>query len=155
MEETLGNAWNHKNPRKISRTVNDRYIPISTSNHNIMSKYSAIGKSDTTTAPPCGLIMIPNTEDIQQSATPNIRDSDKLDTSIDRNFTNNLVAPTIFTVVISNRLPSSSSWDLYARVGMQPVEDLVNYITLQFVDFGFSTVGALDKIRSLESHHQS
>ena len=108
-----------------------------------------IGTSDTTTAPPYGLNVIPEIGNIRQSATPDLRDSDKLDTSIDGNFTNNLVAPPIVTDVISDKLFNSSRQDLYARVGMNLEEYPVNPVTSQFVYLGLSTVDALDKEASL------
>ena len=144
-EETLGNAWNHKNPRKISRTVNDRYIPISTSNHNIMSKYSAIGKSDTTTAPPCGINVSLKIDNIRKSATPDLRDSNKFDIFIDGKFTNNFVALPIYTDLISAKISNSSRWYFYARVGMYFTSDAINPMTPKFVDLELSNIDALDK----------
>ena len=67
------------------------------------------------------------------------------DTSIDGKFTNNFVAPPIFTDVLSEKLSNSFSRDIYARVGMHLTVDIVNFVTPQFVDLGFSTIDALDK----------
>ena len=104
-----------------------------------------IGTSDTTTAPTYSLNVIPEIGNIRQSATPDLRDSDKLDTSIDGNFTNNLVAPPILTDVTSEKFSNSSSQDLYARVEMYLTEDPVNSVTPQFLDLRLSTVDTLDK----------
>ena len=156
-DATLGNAWKNRTPQKISRTGIDGSIPISNPIRSGMRKYSTpdssdssltrinIGTSDTTTAPPCGLSTSPEIGNIRQSATPNPRDSDKLDTSIDRYLTNNLIAQPIFTDVLSKKPSNGSSWDLYALTGMHLTTHPINYVTPQFVDFGFSTVDALDK----------
>ena len=93
--------------------------------------------------------MSPEIYNIRQSATPDLRKSNKLDTSIDGNFTNILVAPTIFTYVVSEKLSNSYIRDIYARVGMHLTEDPVNSVTPQLVDLGFSTVDVLDKGASI------
>ena len=92
-----------------------------------------IGTSNTTTTPPCGLNVNPNIDDIRQSATPDLRYYDKLDTSIDGKFTNNLVVLPIFTDALSEKISNSSSWDLHTRVGIYLAEYPVNYVTPQFV----------------------
>ena len=104
-----------------------------------------IGTSDPTTAPPFGLNVSPEFGNIRQYATPDLIDSDKLDTSIDGKFTNNLVAPPIFTDIISEKISNSSIQDLFASVGMHLVADPVNSVTPKFVDLWFSTADALDK----------
>ena len=156
-DATSGNAWNNRTLRRISRTGVDGSIPISSTIQSGMWKYSTpdynesigtsitIGNSDTSTAPPYGLNVIPKIGDTRQSPTPDLRDFDKLDTSIDGKFTNNLVTPSILTNVISDKLSNSPIWDIYVRVGMHLVADPVNSVTPQFVDLGFSTVDALDK----------
>ena len=142
---------------KIIRTGVDGSIPIYTTIHSGMRKYSTQASSDisgtritivttdTTTDPPYGINVNPKIGNIRKSATPDLRDSDKLDTSIDGNSTNNLVAPTIFTDVLSNKPSKSSSRGIYDRTGIHLTEDPVNSVTPQFVDLGFYTVEALDK----------
>ena len=93
--------------------------------------------------------MRPDIDDIQQSTTPYLINSNKLDTSIDQQFTNNLVAPPIFTEVLCDKLSESSRWDLYARVGFHLASDSVNIPAPQFVDLGLSTINSLDKGSSL------
>ena len=66
-------------------------------------------------------------------------------TSIDENFTNNLIGPPILTDIVSNKLSNSSRRNLYAGVGMHLTSDLANSVTPQFVDLGFYTIDALDK----------
>ena len=102
---TSGNMWTNMTLRQISRTGIDRFIPISTPIHRIMSKYFdpyssdssvnriPIGTSDTTNSPPCDLNVSLKIGNIWQTTTPNLRDSNNLDTSIDGEFTNNLVVP--------------------------------------------------------------
>ena len=152
-DAVLGNTWKNRTLRRIIRTGVDRYIPIFNQIHSVLSKsftpyYSdsngTIGTYGTSTAPPADAIWSPGIGNKRQSATPNFRYSDKLDTSIDGKFTNNLVAPPIFTDVVSDKLSISSSWDLYACVGMHLAIDPVNSVTPQFVGLGFSTINALD-----------
>ena len=52
------------------------------------------------TSPPYGLKMILKIDDILQSATLDLRESNKLDAAIDGKFPDNLVAPSIFTEVM-------------------------------------------------------
>ena len=80
-----GNEWTNRTPRRISRTGVDTSIPISTPNHSVMRKYSTLassyssgtmipsGTSDPTTAPPCGLNVSLEVDNIQKSATPDLR----------------------------------------------------------------------------------
>ena len=122
-----GNLCTNSTTRQISRSGVDRSIPIPTTIHSIMSKYSTpyssdssgtrvpIGTSGISTATPCGINMIPKIGDIWQSATPDIRDSDKLDTSIDVNFTNDLVELPNFTVVLSDNSPT-----VLSRISVRP-----------------------------------
>ena len=60
-----------------------------------------------------------------------LRDYDKLDTSIDGNFTNNLVAQPIFTDAVSEKIYNSSIRDHYVPVGMHLAVDPVNSVTPQ------------------------
>ena len=157
VDATSGNAWTNRNLRQIIRTIVDVSIPISTPIHSGIRKYFTtassdssgiritIVTSDTTTTPPCGLDTSPNIGNVQKSANPYLRDLEKLDTPIDENFTNNLVAPPIFTDAPSDKLSTSSSRDIYARVGMHLTTDTANYMIPQLVDLGFSTVDTLDK----------
>ena len=108
-------------------------------------KRITIGTSYTPTAPPFGLIVILKIGNIRKSATPDLRDSDKLETSIDGKFTNNLFEMPIFTDLISEKLFTSSSQYLYARLGMHLMVDPINSMTPKFGNLGFYTVDALDK----------
>ena len=126
-----------------------------------MSKYSTpdssdisgtrinIVTSDTTTVPPCGLNVSPKIDDIRQSATPYWRKSNKLDSAIDGNFPNNMVALPIFTDVICDKISDSSRWDLYRLRWMNLVTDPVNIPAPQFVYLGLSTIDTLHKDTSI------
>ena len=156
-----GNAWTNRTLRQISRTGVDVSIPIYTPIHSVIGESStpassdstgtriSIGNNGTSTAPHVEEIWNPGIGNKRQSATPNLRNSDKLDTSIDGNFTNNFVMPPIFTDLFSNKLSNISIQDLYACIGMHLAEDPINFVTPQFVDLGFSNVDALDNRASL------
>ena len=101
------------------------------------------------TTPPCGLNVIPEINNIRQSTTPDLRKSNKLDTSIDQQFTNNLVAPPIFTELFCDKISNIYSWDLFTRFWMNPAAYPVNIPAPQFVDLGISTINALDKGASI------
>ena len=160
-EATLGNAWTNRTPQCIIRTGVDRSIPFSTPINCGMRKYFTPASSDSsrtripivtidaTTDSPCGLNISPKIGDIRQYATPYLRYSNKFYTSIHGKLTNNLVAPPIFTDVLSYKLSDSYSRDLYERIGMHLTVDPVNSVTPQFVDLGFSTVDALGTGASL------
>ena len=68
-----------------------------------------------------------------------------MDAAVDGNFTNNTVAPTIFTEVLSEKISKSSIQDLYVRVGMHLATYTVNTGTPQLADHGFYTVNVLNK----------
>ena len=161
-DATSGNTWNNRTPRRISRTSIDGYTPISTPIHSGIRNSSTPASIESTgtrvtgtripigtTAPPCGLNLSPNIYDIRKSATPYLRKSNKLDTSIDGHFTNNLVAPPIFTEVLCEKLSESSNRDIYTLYWLNLLADPVNIPAPQFVDLGISTIDALSKGASL------
>ena len=143
--------------RKISSTGVDRSIPISTQIHSGSSKtYTpdssentgtriSIGTSGTSTDPPAEDLRIPGIGNKSKYDSPNLGYYDKLDTSIDGKFTNNLFAPPIFTELFSDKLSNSSIRDIYARIGMHLTTDPINPVTPKFVDLGFSNVDAPNK----------
>ena len=160
VDATSGNVWTSKTPRKISRTGVDVSIPLST--HSGISKCpipyssdSAGTRGDKTrisieaTAPPCGHNVIPEIDDIRQSATPYSRKSNKLETFIDQKFTNIIAAPPIFTEVLCEKLSNSYSRYLYVRCRMKLVADPVNIPAPQLMDLGISDINALNKGASL------
>ena len=140
---TLVNVWNIRNTRRISSTGVDISIPISTPIHSGMSKSSTPDYSDSTVtrgnitripigtiAPPCGLNSIPNIKDIRKSATPYLIKSNKLYTSIDGQFTNNLAVPPILTELLYDKLSDSSIQDLYMLYQMNLAVYPVNILAL-------------------------
>ena len=150
-DETPGNTWNTRTPQKIS-TVGVNGNPQG----NIGN---ACGISETSspdlvgiieiTAPPCGINIITEIGNKRESATPYFRNSNKLDTSIDRQFNNNLVTPPILTEVLGDKLSEISIWDIYTHCRVSLVADTINISSPQFVHFGISTINALDKGASL------
>ena len=156
-DTTSGNTWTNRTPWLTSRTGINGSIPISTPIHSGIRETSIPDSSDSIvtrisvvtidniTDPPTEAIWSPGVGNKRQYTTPYFRDSDKLDTSIDGNFTNKLVDPPIFTDVVRDKLSNDSIRDIYAFVGMHLAADPINSVTPHFVDLGFSTVDALDK----------
>ena len=73
----------------------------------------------------------------------------KLDTTIDGNFPDNMVVPPIFSGVLCDKLSDSSIQDIYTRCGMNLAADSVNIPAPKFVDLGFSAIDVVDKGASL------
>ena len=94
--------------------------------------------------PACGL-WSPRIGNIWQSTSPNLRKYDELNAAIDGKFSNNPIAPTILTQVLSDKLSDSSSRDIYARYGVHLATDPVNTVAPQSVYHGLSDVYALNK----------
>ena len=142
---TSGNAWTTRTSQKISTTGVGGSIPISTPIHSGTSKYATpasidstgtsitIGTSDNTTAPPCGLNASPKIGNIHQFATPDLRNSNKLNSGIDENFPYTLGAPPIITEVLCDKLSDSTSWDIYTRCCINLTADPVNIPAPKFM----------------------
>ena len=77
--------------------------------------------------------------------------SNKLDTSIDGQLPNNLVAPPIFTEALYTKPSESSSQDLYMHCRMNLAADTFNITEPQLVELELSTVDALDKGASIRN----
>ena len=147
--------WASRNLRKISRTGVNGSIQISTPIHCGMSKSSTPASSDSDGTGvlepgfplelPCGLNLSPYFDDIRQSATPYLRESNKFDTSVDQQFTNNMVAPPIFTELLCDKLSKMFCRYVYTYCRMKLTVDPVNIPGPQFVDLGLSNINALDK----------
>ena len=86
---------------------------------------------------------------IRQSTSPDLRQPNNFDTSINQKISYNLVAPPIFSGVLGDKLSNSSSRDLYTRCRMNLAEYLFNIPAPKFVDLGLSAINALDKSASL------
>ena len=161
-ETTPGNAWTNRTPQQIIRTGIDGSIPISTPIHSEKSKYPTPDSSDIngtrgtktritigTTAPPCSLNVSLNIDNIRKSATPDLRNYNNLDTSIDGKFTDNLVAPTIITELLCDKLSNSSSRDIYMRCSMNLTADTVNIPAPPNENLVFSAINSLYKSSSI------
>ena len=93
-----GIAWNNNNTDHIIRTGVIGTTPGKIGHAFGISKTSSPGMIGNigTTDQPCGLNASPDIDNIRISATPYLRTSNKKDTYIDPQFTNNLVALLIF-----------------------------------------------------------
>ena len=101
--------------------------------------------SVTSAYPPSGVLRVPVIGNKWQSNPQKVWKSDKLDATVDGNFTNNPIAPPVLTLVLIDRLSECSSRDLYARCGVHLATDSVNAVVPNFLDHGLSTVNALNK----------
>ena len=101
------------------------------------------------TVAPCGLNMSQKIGDKRQSISSDIREFNKLYTSINQQFTDNLVASPIFTEIIDDKLSNSSNRDLYTCCRINRVADPVNISAPQFVDLGLSNINTLGKYTSI------
>ena len=151
LDTTSGKGWTNRTQRKISMTGVNRATP-----GNIGHSYEIIETSSQdliviigNTVPPCGPNVSSEIDNIRQSATPYLRNSNKLDTSIDRQFTNNLNVLPIFTEIFGGKLSNSSSQYLCIRFWMNLTTDPVNIPAPPFLNLYISTIKALEKGTSL------
>ena len=113
-DKAEGGPWIHRNLRQVSRTGIDGSTPGDIGNsigiveNSSLSLIGIIG-----TAPPCGLNLIQEVGDKWKSTFPGlVRKSQKLDVVVDRELPNNIDLTSIFSKVIGDKLPNSSSQDL-------------------------------------------
>ena len=108
-EKMSGNAWTNRTPWQVSRTgvngttlgnIGNAYVIRKTSSPDLLAIIGA-------TSPSCDLSMSKEIENIRQSTSPDLRQSNKLDTSINWQFTNNLVVPPIFSEVLGENSPTA------------------------------------------------
>ena len=146
-DATSGNAWTNRIPRQVIRTGVNRTTPGNIGNDCGISEasYPALIGIIGATDPPCGLNKSQEIGDTRQSTSPDLRNFNKLDTSIYQQFTNNIIAPPIFTEVIGDKISGSSIWYLYTRCWTKLASDPVNIPESQFVDLELSTINALGK----------
>ena len=140
-------TWTYRTPRRVIRTGIDGSTPGDIGNSIvIVEKFSPdlIGIIGTT--PPYGLNLIQEVGDIRKSTSPDsVRQYQKLDSTVDRKFSNNPDSTSIFRKVLSEKLSNSSRRDLYTRCGISLTEDPVLILTPQFVYLGLLTIDVLDK----------
>ena len=150
-DATSGNLWTNRTPQKLSRMGVNGTTPgiighaCGISETSSLDLIGIIGA----TASPYGLNKIQKIWNIWKSIFLDLRHSNKLDTSINQKFTNNMVAPPVFDEVLGDKLSNSSVRDLYMRCIINLVADSVNLPAPQFVDLGLSTINVLNKGDSL------
>ena len=152
-DATSGNMWTNRTLWQVSRMGVDRTTPGNIGHDCGISENSSpdlIGIIGTTD-PPCGLNMILEIGNTRQSTSPNIRNPNKLDTSIGRQFTNNMVTPPIFTEILGDKPSDSSSQGLYTFCRMNLAEDPANILAPQFVDLSLSNINTLYKGASIRT----
>ena len=135
-DATSGNLWTNRTPQKLSRMGVNGTTPgiighaCGISETSSLDLIGIIGA----TASPYGLNKIQKIWNIWKSIFLDLRHSNKLDTSIHRQFANNLVVPPIFSELIGDKLPDGSIRDIYTRCRMKVAADPVNILAPQFVD---------------------
>ena len=151
-EAVSGNTWKSSTPRITIRTDIDGSTPIYSQIHSGISKTSTPDSSDitgtnitidisgTSTDLPDRDLRNPRFGNKRNSTTMLIRESNKLDATVDGEFTKNPVVPHIS---LSDKLSVSFIQDLYAHCGMHFTTDHVNPVTPKFVDHGLSTTDTI------------
>ena len=140
-------VWTSRTPRLVSRTGVDRRTPVNIGNSICIFEppppvlIEIIG-----TAPPCGLNASQEFVDKRQSTSPGlVRQSQKLNTFVDRKLSDDRDLTSIFSKVIGDKLSKGSRRDLYTCCRMNFAADPVSTQTPTFVDLGLSTINALDE----------
>ena len=82
---------------------------------------------------------------LQSTSPDKIRNTQKLYTSVDRNFTNDRDSASIFINLIVREISHGSSSDLYLRCRMEFSSNVVQTEAPQFVDFGLLAVNISDE----------
>ena len=142
-----GGAWTSRTHRQVSRTGIDGSTPSDIVNAiGIVETSSPVIIVIIGTAPPCGLNLIQDVGDIQQSTSPGlVRQFQKLDAVLDRKFPDNRDSMSISRNIINYKISDSSSCYLYTRCRMNLTADPVQPHTPAFVDLGIATIYALDE----------
>ena len=82
---------------------------------------------------------------IQQSASPNFRNSDELNAVVDINFSNDPIVPSFRTQVFGDKISDISSRYIYMRCRLNLVAESVNPVAPQFMNNRLSVVISLNK----------
>ena len=85
----------------------------------------------------------------QSTVSDKIGDTQKFDTSVDRNLANYGDSTSIFSKDISRKLSHSSSADLYLRCWVDFASNSVRTEAPKFMDVGLPTVNTLNEVTSL------
>ena len=104
------------------------------------------------TSKPYGLNFIAKVGDLMQSTSSYlVRQSQKLDSLIDRTFSDNHDATSIFSKILSSKLSDGYSHDIYMRCRMNLTAYSIQILTPKFVNLEISTIDALYKGRGLST----
>ena len=150
-DETSDNMWTSRTPWQVIR------VGVNKNTSGNIGHACGISETSSTdmieiigdTAQPCGLIVSQEIGDVWQSTSPDIKNSNKLETSIHQQYTDNLVAPLNFTEVLGDKPFNSSSRYLYKCCKLKLTADTVNIPAPQFMDLGLSTINSMDKGASI------
>ena len=101
-DSSLVGAWTSRNPQQLSRNGVDGSNPGGIDNDiEIIETYPPVLIGIIETYPPCGLNLSQEAGDIRQSTSPGlVRQSQKLDATVDGNFSDNRYLTSIFSKVI-------------------------------------------------------
>ena len=105
--------------------------------------------SETSSSPPyCGL-WSPRIGNIQQSTSPNFINSDELNATVYRKFSNDPIVPPVSTQVFGDKLSNSPIRDIYTRCRLNLATESVNPVAPQLMNHGLSAVDELNKISGI------
>ena len=139
---TVYNTGENRTPHRISRNGIDGSTPVTIGTRAVGgSVISDVCPSLTPYASPsvvCNNIIV----NIRQTTTPNLRDTNEFNALIDGILTNDPIAPSISSRILSDELSDSSSGDLYSRCWMNFAADTGRPTAPQFIIHGLPTIGA-------------
>ena len=140
---TAYNAGDNRTPLRNSRTGVYNSTPVNSKTTDV---YGGSGISAVCPSPaPCSqpsVIWDNSIENIRKSNTPNLKETKKLNTAFDRNFT---IVPYISSQILGYELSDSSSCNFDWRCRMNFSEENGQLREPQFVSHGIPTIDTLDK----------
>ena len=148
-----GGAWINRNPWQVIRTGVNGSTPGNIHNTvSVVEPPSPFLIEIVANSPSCGLNAIQQVANKWQSTSPYlVGQTQKLDSAVDVNLTNDIGSASIFSKIIGHKLSDGSSSDLYMRSSMNFAADSVQTQTPQLMDLGFLTINALGESSGLST----
>ena len=113
-DSASNNTGTNRTPRRVGKTEVDRTTPVP-SGIGGSSTPAPSGISGTSSDPPSVGFWIPRIGNIQKLTCPNFKKCVELNAAVDRNVSNDPIAPLVSTQVFGDESSNSSSRDIYTR----------------------------------------